>query len=260
VPTSLKLLQQYGDDLQVLFVESQGASAPEAAAFVLKQKWLGGAGGIWTIEHPCDSGSPGLPSCVLLGGDGKVLFNGNPLDGHKEIMRLVDADIAAHRAAPVDTPKALKAAWSAYGKGKLGEALKQVDAIAEKDRSALGDAWKSTRDEFLKRAQHSIERAQWELDHGYPTRCAARLDALAKSCEGQAEIKKSIDDLRAKLASPEGTAERDAAKVLERLELAFYEKGGDDAQRKDLEHAVAKTGSTKVAERIRGVLAIGASK
>jgi hypothetical protein len=257
VPASLKLLQQYGDDLQVLFVESQGASAPEAAAFVLKQKWLGGAGGIWTIEHPCDSGSSGLPSAVLLGSDGRVLFNGNPLDAHKEILRLVDADIAARRTAPADTPKALKPAWAAFGKGKLGEALKLVDAVAEKDRPALGEAWEAARAVFQKRAQDGIARAQWELEHGYPTRCAARLDALAKSCEGQAELKKSIDEVRAKLASPEGTAEREAAKVLERLEAKFYESGGDEAARKDLERVVAKNGSTKVAERLRAVLAIG---
>lgn len=260
MPASIKLLQQYGDDLQVLFVESQGASTPEAAAFVLKQKWLGGAGGLWTIEHPCDSGSNGLPSAVLIGSDGKVLFNGHPLDGHKEIMRLVDADIAARRSAPADAPKALKPAWAAYAKGKLGDAVKLLDAIAEKDRPALGDAWQTTRDTFVKRAQAGIERAQWELDHGYPTRCAARLDALAKSCEGQAELKKGIEAVRAKLASPEGAAERDAAKVLERLESAFYEKGGDEAQRKDLERAVAKAGTSKVAERVRAVLAIGAGK
>jgi hypothetical protein len=256
VPASIKLQQQYGDRLQVLFVESQGASAPEAAAFVLKQKWLGGTG-IWSIEHPCDSGSRGLPSAVLLGGDGRVLFNGNPLDGHKEIMRLVDQDNAARRAAPADVPKALEPAWAAYAKGKIGEALKIVDAIAEKDRPALGEAWQSTRDEFLKRTQSAIGRAQWELEHGYPTRCAARLDTLAKACEGQAELKKSIDELRAKLAAPEGQAEREAAKVLERLETAFYEKGGDDAQRKDLERALAKAGTTKVAERLRAVLTIG---
>jgi hypothetical protein len=260
VPASIKLLQQYGDDMQVLFVESQGASAPEAAAFVLKQKWLGGSGGIWTIEHPCDSGSNGLPSAVLIGSDGKVLYNGNPLDGHKEIMRLVDADIAARRNAPADAPKALKPAWAAFAKGKIGDALKAVDAIAEKDRPALGDAWQTTRDTFQKRAQSGIDRAQWELDHGYPSRCAARLDALAKSCEGQADLKKSIDAVRAKLASPEGVAEREAAKVLERLETAFYEKGGDEAQRKDLERAAAKAGPTKVAERVRAVLAIGGGK
>lgn len=256
MPASLKLQQQYGDRLQVLFVESQGASSAEAAAFALKQKWLGGLG-IWSIEHPCDSGSPGLPSAVLLGGDGRVLFNGNPLDGHKEIMRLVDADNAARRSAPADTPKPLEPVWSAYAKGKIGEAFKRLDALSPKDRTTLGDAWQSTRDELMKRTQASIERAQWELDHGYPTRCATRLDGLAKACEGQAELKKSIDGVRARLASPEGAAEREAAKLLERLEAKFYESGGDDGPRKDLEKAVAKNGSTKVAERLRAVLAIG---
>jgi hypothetical protein len=240
VPASLKLLDQYGDDLQVLFVESQGASAPEAAAFVLKQKWLGRAGGIWTIEHPCDSGSPGLPSAVLIGGDGRVLFNGHPLDGHKQIMSLIEKDNASRRTPPTDSPKALEPAWKEFGKGKIGNAIKLLDGIAEKDRGALGDAWQSTRDEFLKRAQNQIGRAQWELEHGYPTRSADRLDGIAKACEGQADLKKSIDELRARLNGPEGHSEREAAKVLERLETTFYEKGGDDASRKDLERMLAK--------------------
>jgi hypothetical protein len=257
VPASLKLLDQYGDDLQVLFVESQGASAPEAATFVLKQKWLGRANGIWTIERPCDSGSPGLPSAVLIGSDGRVLYNGNPLDGHKTIQKLVEADVAARRAAPAETPKALKPAWAAFGKGKVGEAIKLVDGIAEKDRATLGESWQSSRDTFVKRVQGAIDRAQWELDHGYPTRCAARLDAAAKACEGLPELKQAVDAVRARLASPEGGAEREAAKLLERLEAKYYETGGDEVARKDLERAVAKNGSTKVAERLRAVLAIG---
>ena len=257
MPASLKLLDQYGDDLQVLFVESQGASSPEASAFVLKQKWLGRANGIWTIEHPCDSGSPGLPSAVLIGGDGRVLFNGNPLDGHKEIMRLIEQDNASRHSAPTDTPKALEPAWKEFGKGRIASAFKLLDGIAEKDRGALGDAWQTTRDEFLKRTQNQIARAQWELDNGYPTRCANRLDGLAKACEGQADLKKSIDEVRAKLNGPEGKAERDAAKSLERVEATFYEKGGDDASRKDLERVLGKSSTTKVAERLRAVLAIG---
>jgi len=255
VPASLKLQQQYGERVQVLFVESQGATAADAATFALKQKWLGGTG-IWTIEHPCESGSRSLPSAVLLGGDGRVLFNGNPIDGHKEIMRLVEQDNAASRAAGPGVPKSLEPAWAAFAKGKLGEALKLVDAIPEKERSELGDAWQSTRDAFLKRAQSGIERVQGELDHGYPTRCAARLEALAKAFEGKAELKQKLDELRARLAAPEGQAEKEAAKLLERLESAYYEKGGDEAARKDLERACAKFGTTKVAERIQSLLAI----
>jgi hypothetical protein len=259
VPASLKLQQQFGERIQVLFIESQGASATEAAAFALKQKWLGGTG-IWTNEPPCDSGSAGLPSAVLLSGDGKVLFNGNPLDGHKEIMHLVDQDNAAHRAAPADVPKALEPAWAAFGKGKVGDALKLVDAIPEKDRPALGEAWQSTRDEFLKRTEASIQRAQWELDHGYPTRCSERLDQLAKACEGQAELRKSIDAVRANLAAPAGKAELEAAKVLDKLEAKFYESGGKEDARKDLERVSSKFTSTKVGARVHEVLAIGGGK
>ena len=258
MPASLKLLDQFGDDLQVIFVESQNTPAAETATFVLKQKWLGRAGGIWTTERPCESGSNGLPSAVLIGGDGKVLFNGHPLDAHKQIVGLIEKDNASRRDPPADVPKPLEAAWKEFGKGKIGNAFKLLDGIAEKDRPALGDAWQSTRDEFMKRTQNQIGRAQWEFEHGYPTRSANRLDGLAKSCEGQAELKKAIDEQRARLNGPEGKSERDAAKALERLETAFYEKGGDDASRKDLERNLAKFSSTKVGERLRGVLAIGA--
>ncbi|MBK7641940.1 MAG: hypothetical protein IPJ19_02645 [Planctomycetes bacterium] len=258
MPASLKLLQQYGDDLQVLFVESQGASSAEAAAFALRLKWLGVPGGLWTIEHPCDSGSRGLPSAVLLDSNGKVVFKGDPLEGHKQILRLVDADIAARHSAPADAPKPLEPAWKAFGKGKYGEALKLVDALSEKDRSTLGDAWSATRAEFRKRIDAQLARAKWELENGYPTRCVEHLEALAKACEGSSECKASVEELRTLLAAPAGSAEREAAKLLERLEQKFYETGGDPAARKALERAVEKSASTKVAGRLRGVLTIGA--
>ncbi len=257
MPASLKLQAQFGDDLQVLFVESQGATPAEAAAFVLKLKWLGGRG-MWTSEHPCDSGSRSLPSAVLLGSDGKVLFNGNPLDGHKEIVRLVENDAKTRRDPPSDLPKALQAAWSAYAKGKIGEALRQMDALGEKEKAAAADAFTHARAEIVARTQAAIGRARWNLEHGYPDECAQRLDALAKACEGSSEFKAALEELRARLSSPEGSAEREAFKVLGRLEAKFCETGGDEAARKDLERVCAKHAGTKVAERMRALLALGA--
>lgn len=256
MPASLELQAEFGDDLQVLFVESQGASPAEAAAFVLKQKWLGGRG-MWTCEHPCDSGSRSLPSAVLLGSDGKVLFNGNPLDAHKEIVRLVRADAKSRRDPPADLPKALQPAWSSFAKGKPGEALRQLDALAEKDRAALGAAWTQARAQIVARTTAQFDRAAWSFEHGLPEACAERLESLSKACEGSSEFKPRLEELRARLASPEGVAEREASKLLGRLESKFTASGGDESARKDLERALAKHAATRVAQRVLPLVALG---
>lgn len=256
MPASLKLQAELGDELQVLFVESQGASPADAAVFALKQKWLGGRG-MWTTEHPCDSGSRSLPSAVLLGSDGKVLFNGNPLDGHKEILRLVEEDAKARRDPPLDLPKALQGAWSNWAKGKPGEALRQLDALTEKDRASLGEAWTTTRAAIVARTSARFDRALWSFEHGLPERCVQDLEALAKACEGTPEFKPRLEELRARLSGPEGAAEREAAKALGRIEAQFYASGGDEAARKDLARLLAKHAGTKVGQRLAGVLALG---
>lgn len=259
MPASLKLQQEFGEDLQVLFVESQGATPDEAASFVLKQRWLGGRS-MWTSEAPCSTGMGTLPSAVLLSSEGKVLYKGNPLDAHKEIVRLISEDVKAQRDPPADSPKPLKAAWSAFGKGKLAEALKLVDQIPEKDRAALGDAWAETRAEIVAWTTRAVDRARRNLDQGYPDECADQLEKLSKACEGQAELKKPVDELKARLASKEGSAEREAAKVVGRLEAKYFESGGEEAARKDLERVAAKFAGTKVAARAQASLAIGPKK
>jgi len=53
VPASLKLQQEHGDALQVLFVEVQGADMEKTEAFAWRQKWMG-TRAMWTTERPLD--------------------------------------------------------------------------------------------------------------------------------------------------------------------------------------------------------------
>ena len=71
MPTSIKLQEEFGEDLQVIFVESQGADRAKMEGFALRKKWFGTTA-MWTTERPFDSGSRGLPNYVLIGADGKV--------------------------------------------------------------------------------------------------------------------------------------------------------------------------------------------
>src|SRR5688572_12025510 len=72
---SLKLQAEYGDDLQVLFVEVQGASDKGATSFALKKKWLGGRA-MWTTERPFDLGIDGIPQFGLLSPEGELVLSG----------------------------------------------------------------------------------------------------------------------------------------------------------------------------------------
>ena len=50
MPHSLKMQEEYGDDLAILFVEVQGASEAQAASFALRKKWLEDSG--WIAALP----------------------------------------------------------------------------------------------------------------------------------------------------------------------------------------------------------------
>jgi len=91
VPLALELQETWGEDLQVVLVEVQGAGHDEAARFALRQRWFGGRS-LWTSEVPFWPGGNGLPTCVLLGNEGQVLLEGDPRTQSREIGRLVAAD------------------------------------------------------------------------------------------------------------------------------------------------------------------------
>ncbi|MBK7878772.1 MAG: hypothetical protein IPJ77_24195 [Planctomycetes bacterium] len=216
----MKLQEQYGDDVQVLFVECQNTPKDVYEAFAWKMKWMGN-GAMWTTERPLSTTGSGLPETAVLGIDGSVLLQGHPGDFGKKLEETIAAEIKKSKQAPAGTPKELEKAWSAFGKGDLAAAIAECDKLAS-------DASKAAKDEFVARTTAKIERAKRMIESGDVVAADALAAKLEKSTKGAVDLATKVAELKTKLASPELAAERDADK-------AFASFTNDVAKKKPFE-------------------------
>ena len=114
MPASVKLQEEYGDQIQVIFVHCQQATPDQWEAFAWKQKWMGNDA-IWTEERPVQTKGSGLPEVALIGIDGTILLQGHPGMLGKKLEDTVAAEIEKARKAPEGTPKELVKAWTSFG-------------------------------------------------------------------------------------------------------------------------------------------------
>ena len=106
--------EEYGDDLAVIFVESQGANAKRAESCAYDRGWMG-RGAYWTLERPASTGLGYLPSFILLDVDGKVLLKGNTGSMKGKIKDAIKDQIKDARDLPEEYGKDFKKAWKALG-------------------------------------------------------------------------------------------------------------------------------------------------
>jgi len=147
VPASIKLQEEYGDTVQVVFVAVQGETPQQAQAFALKKKWLGGRA-MWTSERPFDTGLKGIPATVLVSSAGDVLFVEYPIES--KLKDLIEEDLKAKEKGPKDAPDPVRKAWAEFGKGNWGKAVKGEAALTQRHADALaklnGEDLKAERD------------------------------------------------------------------------------------------------------------------
>jgi thiol-disulfide isomerase/thioredoxin len=250
VPASLKLQDTYGDDLQVVFVESQAHAFDDVSAFALGQRWLGGRA-MWTSEQPCVTGFTMLPGFVLLGNDGTVLLKGNPLSMTKEIERQIAEQVKLREAPPASAHPAVRAAWTEFVKGHYARAFELSRAATQsaKDDGAVLQAIRETESTFRTRMEARFVRVQWAIDNAQFERASEELDGLKRCVQGAPELEARVLELVRRLESSDLAAERDAAKQLSRLSARFYESGGDAAVALELEHLAQKNPNTKSGAR-----------
>ncbi len=225
MPSALKLQEQYGDALQVVFVECQGATRDQYEAFAWKMKWMGGRA-MWTEERPFQTVGNGLPETALVGVDGKILMQGHPGNFGSKLEDALAAEIKKVKEAPEGTPAPLKKAWVSFAKGDV------TAAIAECDKLATDEA-KAAREEFVTRTKRRIARAKWLVDNGYLAEAEEHLGKLAKDVKGAADLESSVAAEAAKLSEPARAAEREASKAY----VAFV---GQVAKKKPFEAANVK--------------------
>jgi len=257
VPASIKLQEEMGENLQVIFVEAQGATRDKAEAFALQRKWLG-TRAMWTDERPLSSPGSGLPAFVLIGVDGKVLLQGNPLAMKGKIEEAIDEQIELAQQAPEGTPSKLKKAWSEFGKGNYAKALaeaEKVRAAAEED-AELAEAADAALDTFKERVLGQLARVDKMMTSGDFVYAEELLGQLQKSVRGHDELEAEVGEVEKRFNSEENAGEREAAAALFKLEQKMAGKGKLEKHASALEKLAENYTGTKAGARASRLLTL----
>jgi len=247
VPASIKLQQEYGDALQVLFVECQGADQETAEAFAWRQKWMG-TRAMWTTERPLEVGGNGLPAFALLDTEGKLLLDGNPLDMKKKIEAAIAEQVKKTKAAPSGTPDALAKTWARFVKGEVAGAIAECDKLGT-DVALSGPA-KTLHDEMVARTESTIGRGKWLTENGYVAEASELLAGLAKGVKGHADLESKVAAELTHAQDKSLAAEAEASKALASLQAKMTkDKPFEDANVKALQKLAEKHAGTKAGER-----------
>jgi hypothetical protein len=251
VPASIKLQEAYGEDLQVLFVESQGADRDRMEGFALRRKWFGTTA-MWTTERPFDSGSRGLPNYVLIGADGRVIEKGSYANSKTEA--LIDVEIKAGRRAPEGVPKALQAAWKSFGKGDVGKAL--ASALKVRERGELVDQADEAIASFHEAVGRSLKQVEWCIENGLLVEAQNKLEGMKQGLKGAHGLLERVAEIEDRISSPEWKAELDACQKFDRILRSVYTDGigKKDRNRRALKRFVKSHAGTAAATRAQHLL------
>lgn len=252
MPSSLKLAAEYGDDLTVLFVESQGHTAQESEAFAWNRKWMG-TRAMWTTEAPFQVAGNTIPKFALLSNEGVVLAVGNPLAVHKAIVESIEAEIDRAKEPPEGSPKALKKAWKAFAKGDVGKAIEEAKKV-QADGGEDGEAAAVALARFVAHVSGKLDRVEWMLGNAYPVEAESLLKDVAKLAKGVDEVKERLEALTARLESDELEPEFEAARAFAKIESLLQADGFDDKPMKLLERFVEHYPDAAVTGRARHLI------
>ncbi len=246
MPLAIKMQEEYGDDVQFLFIESQGASAKDMEKFVLQKKWFSDAA-IWTCEPPFETGAGGIPHCVVLSNDGEVLINDNPLSAHTAIEEALKEQLKLAKKGPSDLGPLCRAAWVDFEKGNFAAAIKSLEAVPD---GVEKDAADKLSGKLAVRAKAKLARLDWLIESAEFEQADKLAATLAKGLAGH-ELATKLTELSSKLTAKEMAPEREAAKQLEKLEKRIAKDGLDAAVVKALNAFGEKFGETRAGKRAK---------
>lgn len=250
---------EYGDAIQVILVESQGASDEDMLAFALKHKWLGG-GAIWTTERPFSTGGNGLPAYALLGPDGQVLLTGNSASDHSKIEQTLADLVKKGSSAPKGTPDAVAKLYRELDRGNFAKVVAESQKLAAKAgakdpavATAAGDLEKAA----AAKLEREIARVKSLAAQGRYMKAQALADALAQGVKGHDDFSAKTADLPKLFEGPEVQKEIAAERELERMTADLFADGAKDAKaaKKFGKFAEANAG-TKAGERAAALAAM----
>jgi hypothetical protein len=246
---SIKLQAEYGEDLQVLFVEVQGADDDKVVEFALGQKWLGGRA-MWTTERPFNLGLDGIPQFGLIAPDGEMVLSGYTNENSSKIEGAIAEMVKDARKPSKDLPKDVAKALVEANKGGYAKALGMLaDLLADPKAEADHEAAGSVKASIESRIDKSVARVGWMLDNGYPVEAEALHAELAKGLKGAEHAAEALAGLGERLATDAVKAEIAAQKAFTKIAEKLYEEGPNEKAKKSLVKLAEKYAGTKVAAR-----------
>ena len=224
VPKAQKLKMQHGEDLAVLFVERQGSSIDDVAAFALQEKWLGNET-LWTTECVFDTGLRGLPHSALLSAQGEVVLVGYTREIDRELERTIEDLVRQCKEGPPGTPESLGLAWKAMSEGAYSKAMAIARRSTEDSVESHAELAAEALNQFTQRVESELARAEWQVNHGYMIEGLLRLKRLSTGLADEAWLLAKVERLIRDVGSR--SLEMKAARALQELEKKVYAVGPD---------------------------------
>ena len=241
---SLKLQEELGDDITVLFVQSQEATDQEAEKFVYTHKWYNERS-LWVTETPFDTGNHGLPNYALLSNDGEVLAMGDPRSDHSKIQDLIKEQLKIAKKGAKGMAASCVKATADFEKGDIAAAINSLGSAPEAEKAAA-DKLKSS---LETRAFAKVARLDWYIEAAAFDRADKLLSVLQKGVAGHEKLEAAVKQLSDKLADKEMAQEREAGKALAKVEKLIAGGGLDDVAVKQLKALTSKYPKTRAAKR-----------
>lgn len=252
MPSAIKTAAEYGDDLVVIFVEVQGATASEAERFAWDRKWMG-TNAMWTSERPFNTGAKGIPNFALLSADGEIIMKGHPGSMHSKIMDAIDNEIANAKKGPKDAPKSLKSAYKSFAKLDYAKAMAAAEKVAgsEGEDAAAGAELAKV---FQKDIEAQFKRIDWMLENAYLIEAEDLFESLEKGVKGLASFDEQVAKLGETFKSDEMKTDLKVAKSYAKIEGKLAEDGLDEKALKKLDKFIEKNADARVVTRGKAIL------
>lgn len=252
MPSAIKKAREFGDDLAIIFVESQGATQERMERFAWDRGWMGTTS-MWTREAPFRTGSRGLPNFALIGADGKILMKGHPMSMQSKVVKAIEEEIKKGKGAPDGAPRSLKSAYKALAKGDYSKALASAGKIAARagDDAAAAQAFVEAADT---RFDKNLKRVEYLLSNGYALRADALYDELRAGAKGNDDLEARAAALAGSMASDEVADEMKLDKTFSKIEEKLHEDGLDEKLLKKVRKLAEKNEGSRVMQRARRIL------
>jgi hypothetical protein len=254
---------EYGDAVQVILVESQGATDEDAQAFALKHKWLGNRA-IWTTERPFSTGGNGLPMYALISPTGEVVLTGNTASDHSKISKAVEEMLKKGSSAPTGTADSVAKIYRDLDRGNLAKVVMEAQKVAAKaagKEPAVEAAAKAVEAAASAKLDRQIARVKWLASNGRLLNAQSAHEALTKSVKGYADFESRTAELSKLFEGPEVQQTLALERELAQMEEELFAEDLKDPLKvaKKLRKFAAESGDSKAGKRAEA-LAVMAEK